>query len=627
MENSHGVQGILAAIGALALCACGGGEGSSAQGTGPVASPPLTPTTQPSSLPREAAAGIFVLDSPLGSFRDSNLRDRDYLAGYAWRYGWSLMEPTQGSYDFSALDHILARVAEHHQKLSWIIMPTPNVSAEPAYVLAQAATWTDQDGVVHAVPWDGFTLSRYQAFISALAAHRVADPAQGGALVPLGDHSAFYAINVTFPGVPNLALRDSGDALVEIPGYTRTALQDAVVADLRAVRSAFPKQHVHFGFWKFKNDGGSDQAWQAMQTRIDAEFGGTVGVFMDNLAATRPCAACDPYAGTPVVEFAAPLVTARTTTYTAFQALGSWSNPGAIDPAKLLNGTPMDGVDYALQTFGARYVELYVDDVDRLDWEAPLRAAANKLALEGSTDCTRFQVSGDATGTSGGTWSYSSTDDGVTYSLSGTLFAPVGSGPFPAVVISHGAGGNASEYSASIARVMRDWGMVAIATNYTHAGGVSSAALLPAGGDGASDANVQRAHKTRNLSGCLPSVDMRRLAAHGHSMGAFVTGQLLGTWPEDFRAASHTAGGMNENGPNATRAAVAAHIRTPYQIHHGDADTIVSLSLDQDLDRLLTTANVPHALITYPGYTHAQIALDATMLERVRAWYRLQGVL
>jgi dienelactone hydrolase len=571
--------------------------------------------------------GLFVLDSPVGTFRDGNLRNRDFLAGYAWRYGWSLMEPARDSYDFAALDHILARVAERHQKLSWIVMPTPGVSAEPAYVLAQAGTWTDAGGSLHALPWDSFTLSRYQSFMNALQAHRVADPAQNGALVPLGDHSAFYAINVTFPGVPNLALRDSHDALVDIPGYTRAALQDAVVATLRAVRTAFPKQRVHFGFWKYQNDSGSDQAWQSMQSRINSEFGGTVGVFEDNLAAARPCPACDPYTATPTVDFAAPLVAAKSTTYTAFQALASWTNPGTVDPAKVMNGTPMDGIDYALQNFGSRYVELYVDDVDRSDWQPGLRAAATRLAQDGHTNCAALQVSGDATADNGATWSYSSTDDGVTYSLTGTLFMPAGAGPFPGVVISHGAGGNASGYSASIARTMRGWGMVAIATNYTHAGGLSGPTLLPAGGDGASEANVQRAHKTRNLLGCVPAVNMQRLAAHGHSMGAFVTGQLLGTYPQDFRAASHTAGGASDNGPNATRAAVAAQIRTPYQIHHGDADTVVSLALDQELDRILTTNTVAHELKVYPGFTHEQMALDAVMLERVRAWYTLQGVL
>jgi dienelactone hydrolase len=124
---------------------------------------------------------------------------------------------------------------------------------------------------------------------------------------------------------------------------------------------------------------------------------------------------------------------------------------------------------------------------------------------------------------------------------------------------------------------------------------------LPDGDTGASDANVLRAHKARNLLGCLASVDMQRLAAHGHSMGAFVTGQLLGSYPEAFRAASHSAGGASANGPNATRSAVAASIRTPYQLHHGDADTVVNIALDQELDRILTVSRILQPLA--PGVT------------------------
>jgi hypothetical protein len=495
MESSVWRKVVLAVAGALVLGSCGGGGTSTPESAGPVASPPPAPPAAPPaalSSARDAAAGIFVLDSPAGTFRDGNLRDPDFLSGYAWRHGWSLMEPTRDGYDFAALDHILARVAERHQKLSWIVMPTPGSSPEPAYVLSQAGTWTDAEGVVHALPWDTFVLARYEAFMKALAAHRVVDPAQRGALLPLGDHSAFYAINVTFPGVPNLALRDSQDAIVDIPGYTRTAFEDAVVAYLRVVRTAFPKQRVHFGFWKFKNDGGSEQAWQSMQRRIDVEFGDTVGVFQDNLAAARTCPTCEPYTATPTVEFAAPLVAAKSTTYTAFQALASWTNPGGVDPAKVANGTPMDGIDFALRSFGSRYVELYVDDVDRLDWRPGLRAAASRLAQDGEINCAALQITGDATTTEGATWSYSSTDEGVGYSLTCTLFMAASSAPFPAALTSHGNGGNARSYYVGVARVMRDWGIVAIATNYTHAGGMPGAALLPAGEDGASDANVER---------------------------------------------------------------------------------------------------------------------------------------
>jgi predicted esterase len=109
-------------------------------------------------------------------------------------------------------------------------------------------------------------------------------------------------------------------------------------------------------------------------------------------------------------------------------------------------------------------------------------------------------------------------------------------------------------------------------------------------------------------------------------MGAFVTGQLLGTYPGDFIAASHTAGGATENGPNATRTATAAAIRTPYQMHHGDADVVVTLALARQLESILAANGVPHELRVYPGYAHEPMALDAVMFEHVRAWYQAHGV-
>jgi dienelactone hydrolase len=258
-------------------------------------------------------------------------------------------------------------------------------------------------------------------------------------------------------------------------------------------------------------------------------------------------------------------------------------------------------------------------------------ATSPPVAVQGPTaggvNCAAFTVSGDPTSSAGAAWSYQSTDGGVFFALTGMLFVPMGSGPFPAVVVSHGKGGSAGAYSSNIARAMRDWGLAAIATNYTHAVDSADAGLLPQGEDGASGANVQRAHKTRELLGCLGTVDTRRVAAHGHSMGAFVTGELLGTYADDFLAASHSAGGANDTGPNATRSATAARIRTPYQLHHGDADSVVLLAQDQNLDAILTAQAVPHELHVYAGFTHEQMALDTSMLERVRAWYQAHGVL
>ncbi|WP_163864205.1 alpha/beta hydrolase family protein [Myxococcus eversor] len=240
-------------------------------------------------------------------------------------------------------------------------------------------------------------------------------------------------------------------------------------------------------------------------------------------------------------------------------------------------------------------------------------------------DCSRFIVVGSPTAATGATWSYNSVDLGVHYVLKGVVFVPpTGTGPFPAVVISHGKGGSARGYSANIARSMVTWGLVAIATSYTH--GSDAAGTLPTGAEGASAENVQRAHKAWDLLSCVGNVDFTRVAAHGHSMGGFVTGQLLGTHPADFRAASHTAGGVS-TGPNSTDPVTAGFITTPYQLHHGDADTVVPLSQDQALRSILVGNGIPHQLHVYAGYTHTQIPLDATMLTRVRNWYRVHGVL
>lgn len=240
-----------------------------------------------------------------------------------------------------------------------------------------------------------------------------------------------------------------------------------------------------------------------------------------------------------------------------------------------------------------------------------------------AVDCTKLVLAGDPRGASGTKWTYAATHEGVAYDLSGILRVPAGAGPLPAVVVSHGYGGSPSSYSARVAEEMAGWGLVAIGTQYSHA---PNDAGLPKGENGASPENVARARATRALLGCLAYVDGTRVAAHGHSMGAFLTAELVGTYPAEFRVASHTAGGTNDGGAFATRPATAAAIRTPYAMHHGDADTTVLLRYDQNLAAALDASGVTHELVIYPGFGHADMALDATMFARVRAWYVAHGM-
>ena len=151
---------------------------------------------------------------------------------------------------------------------------------------------------------------------------------------------------------------------------------------------------------------------------------------------------------------------------------------------------------------------------------------------------------GNPQSAAGASWTLTGTLDGTSVDLHGVLLKPRGRGPFPAVVLSHGAGGNAQSYGRAVGAVMRKWGLVCIATDYTHARGVLVGTPGTLIHEGASQTNAFRAHAAVTVLARLGYVDVRRVAAHGHSMGAFVTTAFVAAYPEDVRVASHTAGGV-----------------------------------------------------------------------------------
>jgi chitodextrinase/dienelactone hydrolase len=240
-----------------------------------------------------------------------------------------------------------------------------------------------------------------------------------------------------------------------------------------------------------------------------------------------------------------------------------------------------------------------------------------------NANMSNFKLSGDPASRGGATWTYVSTDGGISYNLKGILFKPsTGGSTFPGGIVSHGLGGTAP---VEAAKLFQGWGMVAIGTNYTHSS--DDAGGLPSGEEGASTANIQRAHKTWDILCGLGYVDMKRVVAHGHSMGAFVTAALVGSYPNDFKAASHTAGGVSDNkAPTWTSSTLANGIKVPYQMHHGDADAVVPLKDDQTLDSLLTSKGVTHELKVYAGYTHPDVRDNTTIMNTVKDWYTKYGV-
>jgi acetyl esterase/lipase len=245
---------------------------------------------------------------------------------------------------------------------------------------------------------------------------------------------------------------------------------------------------------------------------------------------------------------------------------------------------------------------------------------------EPAVNCSALDIQGDPRSSSGAKWTYESTDEGESYRLEGLLFAPAQSGSHPGLLLSHGRGGSPKTYASVLAPKLVAWGLVVIAPMYTHAD-VDTAANLPDGSFGASEANVLRAHKASQLLSCLDYADFSRVGAHGHSMGGYLTGQLLGTHPDDFVVASHTAGGTRPAGSGGagTDPIVAANIRTPYQLHHGKLDN--SLPMSQRLDQILTAEGVAHELHEHPNVDHNGMAMNRDMLELVKQWYVTHGLL
>jgi predicted esterase len=175
---------------------------------------------------------------------------------------------------------------------------------------------------------------------------------------------------------------------------------------------------------------------------------------------------------------------------------------------------------------------------------------------------------------------------------------------------------------------MRDWGVVTIGVNYTHAVGVPMGSPGGANDRGASHANVERAHMTHGLLRRLQYVDMARVALHGHSMGAYLNAAVAGAYPADFRVASATGGGVRPDrfasGPAPSSQQVRG-IRIPFQLHHGANDEVVPLDYDRRFAALLEDRHVPHELYVYPG-GHLAPRSSPLMLDRVREWYMKYGI-
>ena len=240
---------------------------------------------------------------------------------------------------------------------------------------------------------------------------------------------------------------------------------------------------------------------------------------------------------------------------------------------------------------------------------------------------TGFTLTGNPENLNGATWTFQQTINGTVYDLKGILFKPIGVGFFPSVIVNHGTSGNTNPngYSDRVCKKMVTWGYVCIALNYTHSGqGAPCGApgLCDTANWGASNDNFLRAMKCWDILASLSYIDTNCIATFGHSRGAFLTTGLLGTYPNKFSCAGHTAGGVGHptdvTYPTST---MVNKITKPYILHHGTNDNVVNIIYDDSIASIFTSNGITHQYYTYPGFTHNTISQDTLMYSRTRTFF------
>jgi hypothetical protein len=350
---------------------------------GQVTTPPVTPPTTPTTSFRiTPAKGIYALDSAGGTYRDNYVRDYDFVTGYAWRMAWGDFETSKGVYNFAGIDHILSKLNPINKKLSLLLFST---NSEPDYLADEAslATWsyTNKQGETRTrpVPWDPNAQDRFKTFLKALGDHST--KTASGATVAFRDNPALDQVNVLFPGLGGIREGSAAEVPSEIanlPGYSREKLIGAIIADLKIATEQFPKQAISVEFFPVTDNTSSPSLWEAISEAIQAEFDGVkhqrISFYMENLAAS---ASGGTITGRPVAQIAGPLLSAPKG-YATFQMLQSWVSPFANGSATA--GTiPTDAIEYAYNTFGSRYVEVYTSDLDKTEWNDEFRTWSAKL--------------------------------------------------------------------------------------------------------------------------------------------------------------------------------------------------------------------------------------------------------
>lgn len=184
---------------------------------------------------------------------------------------------------------------------------------------------------------------------------------------------------------------------------------------------------------------------------------------------------------------------------------------------------------------------------------------------------------------------------------------PSGSGPFPAVVVIHPAGGVA-EFTQGIANKLADEGYVAVCPDLFHR--ITDPSLT----DGVAKAgSLNDPEVIADVNGTVDfllnhsEIDHQRIGITGFCMGGRISWLAAATNPNFKAAAPYYGGNIMVIRGDAEKSPfeLASNINCPILFHFGEIDANPSQDDMRTLDDELTRLGKPHQFYTYPHADHA----------------------